>query len=294
MKITRRAFGLLMASSMLSKAIARTHERGELLLPGVPGPLGLELYSFRQQMSKDLPAALALTSKLGFTEVEVPQLYNLSAREFRSALDQAHLACTAMVANDAMLKAGVPGVSQDARTLGASYVIYPWIAHPAAGFSVEDCVRAAAMFNRWGEQFHAEGLQFCYHPHGYEFGPGPDGTLLDTLIRQTNPQTVHYQMDVFWFAWPGQNPIPYLRAYPGRFPLMHLKDLGKSLKGNQTGIAPGSASVALGAGRVNFTAIFAAAIKAGVKRYYIEDESPLASRQVPESLEYLRSLPKSD
>jgi sugar phosphate isomerase/epimerase len=292
MKITRRAFAWLMTSSFVSRAIGEMHEPGGLSIPGVPGPLGLELYSFRGDMSKDVPATLRLTRQLGFKEVEVPQLYNLSAREFRSALDREDLRCTAMVANDDLLKADIRDAAENAHILGAEYVIYPWIAHAASGFTRDDCLRAAAMFNRWGAQFRSEGLQFCYHPHGYEFASSPDGTLLDTLIRRTEPPAVQYQMDVFWFAWPGQNPITYLRRYPHRFPLMHLKDLKKGVKGNQTGAAPEWASVPVGQGSIDFPAILRAAKEAGVKRYYIEDESSLAVEQVPKSLDYLRSLPR--
>ena len=92
MKCSRRSFLLTLGTSVLGKAGS-----------GVPGPLGLELYSLRRQISKDLPGTLAFTRKLGFTEVEVPQLYGLSARRFRLELDKAGLRCTAMVAPEALL-----------------------------------------------------------------------------------------------------------------------------------------------------------------------------------------------
>lgn len=257
---------------------------------GVPGPLGLELYSLRREIVKDLPGTLAFTRRLGFTEVEVPQLYGLSAKQFRSELNRADLKCTAMVAPEERLRMGVAIVADDAHTLGAAYVIYPWIAHSTSGFRRADCLHAADDFNRWGEQLKTAQLQFCYHPHGYEFAPSPEGTLLDTLIERTQPGTVQYQMDVFWIAWPGQDPVHYLRKYPRRFPLMHLKDLRKGLKGNQTGQAPEDASVPVGTGSIDFRAVLETARTIGVKRFYIEDESPEAATQIPESLRYLRSL----
>lgn len=256
---------------------------------GVPGPLGLELYSLRRDMLKDVPKTLAFARRLGFAEVEVPGLYGLTSAQFRQDLDRAGLKCTAMVADDKAIRAGIPGVVDQARTFGATYVIYPWIQHGKT-FEASDCERAAEDFNRWGEQFHAAGLQFGYHPHGYEFGPSPDGTLLDTMLRLTASHPVLYELDTFWFAWPGQDPVKYLKRYPGRFPLMHLKDLRKGAKGNQTGSAPDELSVAVGSGEIDFPAIFRAAREARVKRYYIEDESPRAPEQVPASLRYLRSL----
>jgi sugar phosphate isomerase/epimerase len=257
---------------------------------GVPGPLGLELYSLRREISKDVPGTLALTRKLGFSEVEVPQLYGLSPRRFRAELDKAGLRCTAFVTPDASLRADLVSTAETAHTLGAEYMIYPWINHGPSGFTRDDCLRAAADFNRWGEQFKAARLQFCYHPHGYEFGASAEGTLLDTLIRQTHPGLVQYQMDVFWIAWPGQNPVQLLNRYPDRFPLMHLKDLKRGVTGSQTGQAPEEVSVALGSGSIDFPSVLKAAEKAGVKRFYIEDESPLAAQQIPQSLRYLDSL----
>jgi sugar phosphate isomerase/epimerase len=279
MMMTRRSALLGLGASVLSPANS-----------GVPGPLGLELYSLRRDMRKDLPKTLAFIRKLGFTEVEVPELYGLTARQFRAELDKAGLRCTAMAAKDEILRASIQSAADQALELSATYGIYPWIPHPQAGFNIEVCARAADDFNRWGEQFKASGLQFCYHPHGYEFGPSPDGTLLDTLVRKTSPETVQFEMDVFWIAWPGQDPVAYLRRYPSRFPLMHLKDLRKGVTGNQTGTAPEEVSVAVGAGSLDFPAILRQARKAGVKRYYIEDESPLAPEQIPASLRYLSSL----
>ena len=100
-------------------------------------------------------------------------------------------------------------------------------------------------------------------------------------------------MDVFWIAWAGQNPVEYLRRYPGRFPLMHLKDLQKRVTGNQTGQAPEEVSVALGDGSIDFPSILKVARQVRVERFYIEDESPLAARQIPVSLRYFESLAQS-
>jgi sugar phosphate isomerase/epimerase len=253
-------------------------------------PVGLELYSFRREMAQDVPATLAMARNLGFADVEVPQLYKLSAREFRKRLDDVNLTCSAMVASDEQLRSDTRRVIEDARILGAKYVIYPWIPHPQTGFSRDDCLKAAADFNRRGEQLRRAGLSFCYHPHGYEFGPSREGALLDTLIQQTDKSSVSYQMDVFWIAWPGQDPVVYLKRYPGRFPLMHLKDLRKGAHGNQTGIAPETDSVSLGTGQIDFKTVLRAAEAVGVRRYYIEDESPAAREQITRSLHYLGSM----
>lgn len=277
MSMTRRSALLALGGTALGRAAK----------PAVS--TGLELYSFRREMKKDVRATLAQTRQLGFSEVEVPGLYGLTATAFRAELDRAGLRCTAMVIDKESIRSGVQPAVDCARTLGADYVIYPWLDH-SDSFGAKDCARAVDSFNRWGDEFKAAGLRFCYHPHGYEFGPSPEGTLLDTMIQRTTPGAVDYQMDIFWIVWPGQDPVQFLRRYPGRFPLMHLKDVRTGVKGNQTGIAPDEVSVAIGSGSTKFPAIFLEADKAGVKRYYIEDESPEAPEQVPASLRYLASI----
>ena len=183
-----------------------------------------------------------------------------------------------MVAPEALLRNHLASAAEDAHSLGAEYVIYPWIAHGPSGFARDNCLRAADDFNRWGGQLKAADLHFCYHPHGYEFSPSSDGTLLDTLIKRTHPKMVNYQMDVFWIAWPGQSPVEYLRRYPDRFPLMHLKDLQKGVTGNQTGQAPEEVSVVLGAGSVDFPSLLKVARQVRVKRFYREERKPARSQ----------------
>jgi len=254
------------------------------------GPLGLEIYSLRRELAKDVPGTLALVRNFGFVEVEVPNFYGLTADAFREQLDRAHLRCTAMVAQHDRLSKDLKGVVADARVVGATYVIYPWIPHQNE-FTEGDCRRAATDMNRWGQSLKQAGLEFCYHPHGYEFRPSPEGTLFDLLVAKTDPATVNFQADVFWIAWPGQDPVKLLRRYPTRFVLMHLKDIRKGTKlGDLSGHAPEEVSVPVGTGMLDFPAILQQARKIGVKRYYIEDEAREAVSNIPVSLKYLKSF----
>ena len=127
--------------------------------------------------------------------------------------------------------------------------------------------------------------------HGYEFGTSPDGTLLDTLMKQSPQKDVAFQMDVFWVMRGGGNPAALLTKYPGRFLLMHLKDIAKGTAlGDPTGSAPDETSVPLGQGQVNWSAVLKAAKAGGTKMFYIEDEHPKAEDQVPLTLKYLENL----
>jgi sugar phosphate isomerase/epimerase len=253
-------------------------------------PMGLELYSFRREIAQSLPGTLSRVREMGFKEVEVSSLYGLDAKNLRNELEKVHLKCTSMVAQYEELDGKMDSVIHDAKALGAEYVVCPWIPH-GDKFTAEDERHGAASFNRWGADLRASGLQFCYHPHGFEFQPAGDGTLFDRLVGETQPENVNYEMDVFWIVYPGQNPVALLEKYPTRFPLMHLKDLAKDTPGNLSGSAPEESSVALGQGRVDWPTVLAAARRAGVKHYYIEDEAATAMRQVDVSVKYLTSLP---
>ncbi len=254
------------------------------------GPLGMELWTYRKQLEQDLPGALATIRKLGFTDIETASFYGRSAAEFRRELDKAGLNCSSYITSYDRLSHELDAVASDAKALGARYVLTAGI--PRKGdFTLEDCQRAAKNFNQWGETLKAQRLQFGYHPHGFEFVPTAEGTLFDTLLRLTKPEFVEYEIDVFWFFHGGADPVRYLEKYPNRFSLAHLKDLRKGTPtGDLRGKAPDETSVVLGTGQLDFSAILRAAAKAGVRRYYIEDESPEAPRQVPQSLEFLKSV----
>ena len=110
-------------------------------------------------------------------------------------------------------------------------------------------------------------------------------------MAETNPKHVAYQMDVFWIVFPGQDPVKLLEKYKGRWVLMHLKDLKKGVAtGSLSGGTDVANDVALGTGQMDWPAILAAAKKAGIKHYFIEDESPTAAEQIPLSKKYLETL----
>jgi sugar phosphate isomerase/epimerase len=159
---------------------------------------------------------------------------------------------------------------------------------------MESVEKAAADFNKWGAAFAKEGIGFTYHNHGYEFRPvaeGSDKTFLDVLMERTDPKFVGFEMDVFWVAHPGADPVKFLNKYPGRWQLMHLKDIAKgAATGVYTGHAPNEQSVALGSGQVQWPAVLSAASKAGVTHYFIEDENADAEKQIPQTLKYLQTL----
>src|SRR5512145_2991898 len=255
-----------------------------------PGRFGLEIYSLRREAAKDLPATLALIRKFGIVDVELGDFYGRTAKEVRRLLDNAELRASAMMSAHARLKDDMASIVRDARALEVEYVVCSTIPHKKH-ITAPDCDQAIEDFNRWGKVLAESKLGLCYHTHGVEFGPSPDGTLFDTLVKRTDPQFVNYEMDIFWIVFAHQDPAKLLHKYPGRFPLMHVKDIRKDTPlGGSPGDVLEEASVILGQGLVDIPAALRAAEATGTKHYYIEDEAVNAAEQIPQSLRYLESI----
>ena len=252
-------------------------------------PVGMELWTYRRELNKDLPGTLATIHRLGFTDVETASFYGRTPADFRAILDEAGLTCSSIIAGYERLKEDLDGVARDAKALGASYVLTSGIPHKGE-LTAGDVQRAVADFNEWGKRLKERGLQFGYHPHGFEFVHTPRSTLFDVIAAETNPEYVTFEMDAFWFVHGGADPVAYLQRYPNRFQLIHLKDMAKGAKRDLSGQAPDETSVALGLGQLDWASILGAARVAGIKHYFIEDESPDAARQVPASRAFLRAL----
>jgi len=252
---------------------------------------GLEIYSLRREIERDLPGTLAMIRGFGFTELEVSTVPGRSAAEFRRLLDKNGLKATSMIADHDRLASDTDAVAADAHTLGASYVVCGTIPHKAKHLVDEECIRAADDLNRWGEKLLAAGLHCCYHTHGIEFDRSGAGTVFDTLAKHTDARFANFEMDIFWIVYAYQDPVKLLHQYPSRFPLMHMKDIAP---GTPLGGSPGDvleeASVPLGKGLVDIPAAIRAAQETGVRHYYIEDEAVDASKQIPESLRYLAGI----
>jgi sugar phosphate isomerase/epimerase len=249
----------------------------------------MELWTYRQDLKKDLPGTFAMLRKSGIRDIETASLYDRDGVTFRKLLDHAGLTCSSFIATYDRLSKDVEGVIRDAKTLGASFILTSSIPHQGE-LSENDVKKAAAAFNEWGAKIKAAGIQFGYHPHGFEFVHTPTKTLFDVLAAETKPDLVTFELDTFWFAIAGADPAAFLERYPNRFQLLHLKDLAKGTPLNGSGSAPEEASVAIGSGVLRWTDILRAARAAGVARYYIEDESPKSTAQVPISMEYLAGL----
>lgn len=259
----------------------------EPLFPEMPGMVS---YTYRNQLSKDVEGTLDKIRELGITDMEFSNLFGKTAAELRKMLDDRDMHCSSFGVSFDDVQNKTDEVAENAKTLGAKYVRVAWVPHKAP-FSLETARQTAEVFNRVGKHLlEKHDLHFCYHNHGYEFVPYEDGTLFDVLMQETDPKYVSIELDILWVHFPGADPVAILEKYGDRIPLLHLKDLKKGVEGNLSGKTPVENDVALGTGQIDLPRVLMAAKKAGVKHYYIEDESPSIDTQVPQSIEYLKNL----
>ncbi len=253
------------------------------------GPIGLELYTVREAFAKDPAGTLKKVAAVGYREVEVgpgPAASNLKA-DLRAA---------GLTAPSGYFES--PATLDDwkktldvARGYGLHYVVVG--DNPV--LNADAWKRRADLYNQCGKAAQAAGMQFCYHAHFHEFAR-VDGTCgYDIMLKQCDPKLLKMEMDVFWAVYAGQDPLEYFRKYPGRFPLLHIKDLKKGFKGSTSeGPSDGGPNpfAPVGEGRIDWAAIFAHTAQAGTKHIFVEqdrcDTSPFEAIKI--SYDYLKKL----
>lgn len=257
--------------------------------PLYTAPFGVQAYTFRRSFPNNVAATLDTIKMMGFTELEGGG-GRMPPEEFKKLCDERGISIPSIGAGYDQLVKNTDSVAWRAKILGARYVMTAWIPHTNGSFNFENAKKAVEDFNTAGKKLKEHGLIFCYHVHGYEFWPHENGTLLDYIITNTNPEYVSFQMDVLWVQFGGGDPVALLKKYGDRWKTMHLKDLRKGVKKDRTGLTSPENDVPLGTGEIDIPGILREAKKIGIKHYFIEDESSNIITQVPQSIAYLKSL----
>jgi len=258
--------------------------------PSFKGPIGLQLYSLRDAFAKDVPGTLDKVKAYGITEVELASLYNMPPEKLKEMLDARGLKPISGHFPFERYRDDAEGIARECKALGLKYAGCAWVPHKK-DYTEADCREAIKVFNRAGETLAKSGVKFFYHAHGYEFQPYGDGTLLDLMMKEMKPEFANFQMDVLWMFFPGQDPVKLMQKYPGRWILMHLKDLKKGVaRGELTGHTDVNNNVVLGTGQIDWPSVLKEAKKQGIKYYFIEDESASAAEQIPRTLKYLEQV----
>lgn len=281
---TRRSFLGAVAGGTAAASAFRglAHAAG-----GAKPPLGLQLWSVREMLAKDVPGTLRQVKAWGFDEVET---FGRFGAEIAGELKAAGLKVQAMHINYDRLEKDLAAVLRDADALGAKTLVNPYLPHKAKPHaSREEILKAAGDFAKWGRECKAAGKRFGYHIHGQEFGKAPEGTLFDVLAKESGPD-VGFEADVYWVSFGGADPVALMKRYAGRIWYTHLKDMAKGIAPASEGAHRAESNVVLGTGQIDIQGILTAGAQAGVEIHYLEDESADPAGQIPKSVAFYKAL----
>lgn len=262
--------------------------------PAVPArkidPIGLQLYTVRFALEKEFEGTIAKVAAVGYREVEFAGYFDHSPKEIRAVLDRHGLTAPSAHVDYDIIEKKWPETLKAAQTIGQRYIICPDVEEPQRN-QPDGWKRAVELFNRVGEASHKAGIQFGYHNHEFEFEPAKSlgGEMpYDFLLAETDPKLVQMEMDLCWITVGGQDPLTYFERYPGRFPLVHVKDW-KGGKGHADEQSTRMADV--GRGDIDWKRIFAQSGEAGIRHYFVENDEPKSAfESIRTSFEYLRDL----
>ena len=266
---TRRTFlaqaGLVAAGVMI---------KPNLLSAKSTNGVGLQLYSLRDQLPKDVKGVIAQVAKAGYKEVETfgfnqqTGYWGLPGKDFGQLLKDNGLSTpSGHYGLDQYFGEGktddLKAYIEVANTIGQTYIIIPSLNHNFIK-TVDDCKGVADKMNKIAEICKASGLKLGYHNHNFEWHPVGDTTFYDVVLNNTDPKLVNMEMDLYWVVRAGQDPLAIFQKHPGRFTFVHNKDRDKTNAELNTEI---------GNGDIDFKAILGKAKLAGIKHFIVEQEN---------------------
>jgi len=242
--------------------------------------IGIQLYTVRDQMKADFEGTLARIAQIGYKEVEFAGYFDRTPADVRAILDRNGLSApsTHLMSDNTE---GWKKAIDLAKAVGHDYLVAPWIPEEKRK-TLDDWKKLGAMFNQVGQMAKDAGIQFAYHNHDFEF-PKIDGQVpYDMLLESTDPKLVQLEIDLYWITKAGQDPLAYFARWPGRVPLVHVKD---AMSG------PEHKMVDVGRGSIDWKRIFAKRDQAGIKHFFVEhDQPPQPFDDVAVSFTYLKNL----
>ncbi len=234
--------------------------------------IGIQLYSIREIIGKDVDGFLAKIAAAGYSDVETygGQFFGLEPKAFKALLVKNHLTSySGHYTVDKYLLSNGPDEDvkvqiDKAKGVGQEYMTVSSFSH-ANVKTTDDYKKVAERFNAAGEICKKAGIKLGYHNHNTEFDPLNGGISgYDVLLKETDPKLLHMELDLYWAVRGGQDPVEMFKKYPGRFEMWHVKDMDKSKTNRNTEIGNGS---------IDFKKIFAHAKLSGMKRFYMEQEN---------------------
>jgi len=278
-------------------------------------PIGLQLYTLGPSLATDLDNQLSQVAKTGYKTVELAGYLGRTPKDLRAAFDKAGLSCTSSHAQ------GRPGGADpslidtdrliaDAHVIGIKSIVLPMFPIPthidmtpkagddrravlarlAQQMTLDDWKATADLLNTAGAKIQQAGLSLGYHNHNVEFAPSGGTTGMAYLLKNTDPKLVHFEMDVGWVVAAGQDPFALMKAHPGRFKQMHVKDVLATTKPN---FVFQQDPTEIGSGMIDWKKLLPAAYAGGIRDFFVEQEPPFAKprlESVKVSFDYLNGL----
>jgi sugar phosphate isomerase/epimerase len=276
-------------------------------------PLGLQLYTVGADFDKDPFGTLQKVAAVGYGQVELSPISKVPLKDLKKALSDNGLRNPSGHYQLPDLQGHLQERVDSAKELGEEYMIVsvPWVADPSRahsaagnqmegflamlnGLTMDDWKWNAEQFNQVGEQVKKAGLQLGYHNHNFEFRKIGDTTGYDEFLRLTDPELVALELDCGWVSVAGQDPVMYLKKYPSRYRLLHIKDFKKGFTPS-THLGPAADAAVpteLGRGAVDYSRILAAAPESAL--LFVEQEPPFKEMPALEAIkvdyDYLHNL----
>ena len=300
MKKNRRTFlqvaGTYAAGSLLVPQLACTNAKSndqtanntqEMTAQPSLDKYGIQLWSIKDDMYKDAKGVLKQLADFGYKQIESfdseqGMFWNMGHKDFKKYMDDLGLE---FPASHCDIKVDFERKVAEAAEIGMEYLVCPWIGPQT---SVDSWKKITDRFNECGDICKKNGIKFAYHNHAYSFRAFSGMIPHQYMMDNTNPDTVDFEMDIYWVVTGGADPIEYLNKYPNRFRLCHIKDRLKT-------VAPEDeqASCTLGTGMIDFPKILKVAQEKGMKYFIAEqerydDSTPLQSLKA--NSEYLQQL----
>lgn len=245
---------------------------------------GIQLWSVKEALAKDPVAVLKHLSASGYKQIESFEgakgiFWGMKHTDFKKTMDD--LGMKIVSAHCDHIK-DFERKAAEAGEIGMKYLISPWVGPQK---SIDDFKKIADQFNQCGEIAKKNGIRFAYHNHDYSFAAMNGIVPQDVMIQSTNPSTVDFEMDMYWTVAAGVDPIAYMKKFPNRFKLVHVKDMAKTAKGHE--------SCVIGKGTIDYKNILGQAHQQGVNYFIVEQEEYTGTNELDAAkadASYLKTL----
>jgi sugar phosphate isomerase/epimerase len=249
-------------------------------------PIGLQLYTLRDVINKDVKGTIKQLTDWGYTKFETygysnGQLFGMPSKEFNDYVKSLGARVVSGHYGIDIIRGDFARAVADAKAAGQEYVVLPWIDEPNR--TLDGYKRIIDDVNKAAEIAKAGGVRMGYHNHDFEFQTVGDKTAFEMLMEGLDPNLVSFELDLYWVVRAGHDPEKIFAKYPGRFEQWHVKDMDKTAPGKNADIGTGS---------IDFKKLFAFAGQSGMKHWYVEQETypvdPMSSTK--NSIDYLKTI----